>query len=179
MLIRRMITALAAAALAALPVTAATAAPARPVSPEADFLIAVHQGNLAQITAGRLAARKGDEKSVRKLGKRFAAYHRKLDAQVRAAAEELEVKLPGEPNSEQLTLNEQYRAASGPAFDSLFVTTQISAYERAAKLATIVLRSTSDPTVRKIVVTAAPVIEKNRDALTAARNRIASKQPRQ
>ncbi|WP_204300161.1 DUF4142 domain-containing protein [Actinoplanes campanulatus] len=174
-----MITVMAAAVLAALPVTAATAAPARPVSPEAEFLIAAHQGNLAQITAGRLAARKGEVGSVRKLGKRFVAYHRKLDAQVRAAAEALEVRLPAEPNSEQLTLNEQYQATSGRAFDTLFVSTQISAYERAAKLARIVLRTTTDPMVRKIVVTAVPTIEKNRDALTAARNRIALEQPRQ
>jgi putative membrane protein len=156
-----------------------TAVAARPASPEAEFLIAVHQGNLAQIAAGKLAARKSQNRIVRKLGKRFATYHKKLDVQVKQVAEALGVRLPTEPNSEQLALAEQYLAASGAGFDSLFIDTQLSGYERAAKLARLVLTVSTDPSIGKIVADATPTIEQNRAALTAARDRLAAEQPRQ
>ncbi|WP_433793202.1 DUF4142 domain-containing protein [Actinoplanes sp. CA-252034] len=155
------------------------AAVARPVSPEAEFLIAVHQGNLAQITAGKLAAGKSENRTVRKLGKRIAAYHKKLDAQVKQAADALGVRLPAEPNSEQLALAGQYRAANAAGFDPLFIDTQLSSYERAAKLARLVLAVSEDPLIAKIVASATPVIEKNRAALAAARAALVRKQPRQ
>lgn len=155
------------------------AATGRPVSPEAEFLIAAHQGNLAQIAAGKLAVRKSENPAVRKLGKRFASYHKKLDAQVKQAAEALDVRLPKEPNSEQLGLAEQYRSAAAADFDKLFIDTQLTAYEHAAKLARIVLAVSSDPSITDIVTAAGPVIEKNRVALTAARDELAGEQPRQ
>ncbi|GAA4977437.1 hypothetical protein GCM10025331_85790 [Actinoplanes utahensis] len=157
----------------------AAPAAARPASPEAEFLIAAHQGNLAQMTAGRIAVRKSGNPVIRKLGKRFAAYHRKLDAQVKATSETLAVRLPAEPNSEQQQLAEQYRAASPAAFDTLFVTTQLANYERAAKLAGTALKISTDPAIRAIVTSAAPAIAANRAALTAARDLLASEQPRQ
>ncbi len=165
------------AALLVLPGSAAVAA--RPASPEAEFLIAAHQGNLAQIKAGKLAARKSESPVVRRLGKRFANYHKKLDSQVRAVSKRLDVNLPDEPNSEQTQLAEQYRAASPADFDALFVTTQIANYERAAKLAGIVLAVSTDPAVRRIVEGATPVIEENRGALTAARDQLGLEQPQE
>jgi putative membrane protein len=177
--------------LTALPASPATAAPAepatahhtvavaRPVSPEAEFLIAVHQGNLAQIAAGRLAARKSENRVVRKLGKRFAMYHKKLDAQVKRAAHGLGVNLPTEPNSEQKDLAAQYRTATAGEFDALFISTQLSGYERAAKLAHVILRVSTDPAIRAIVEDAGPKIEENRLALTSARDQLSREQPRQ
>jgi putative membrane protein len=156
-----------------------TVTAARPVSPEAEFLIAVHQGNLAQIAAGKLAVRKSENRAVRKLGKRFVAYHKRLDAQVKQAAEALGVRLPKQPNSEQLVLAEQYLAATGAGFDTLFIDTQLSGYERAARLARLVLAVSSDPSIATIVADATPVIEEIRVALTAARDQLAGKQRRQ
>ena len=144
----------------------------RPVGPDADFLIAAHQANLAQIKVGKLAARKGAGKNVRDLGRRLSAYHRKLDAAVRKAATGLDVRLPSSPNSEQKTLLERYRATSGAAFDALFVGTQLEAHDRALKLTRIVLAAGTDPAVRRIVTSATPVIQKHQAALLAAQHRI-------
>ncbi|SDT71833.1 DUF4142 domain-containing protein [Actinoplanes derwentensis] len=168
------------AALSIVPAAPATAGlPNRPASPEAEFLIAAHQGNLAQIKAGKIAARKGESSAVRKLGKRFASYHKKLDSQVRAVSEDLHVSLPDEPNSEQRQLAAQYKAASATEFDTLFVTTQITNYERAAKLAGTVLKITTDPAVQRIVEAATPVIEQNREALTTTRDQLGLDLPRE
>jgi putative membrane protein len=191
MSLRHKIFTLGVAAVAALPAGPATAAPAepatthhaiavvRPASPEAEFLVAVHQGNLAQIAAGKLAARKSGNRVIRKLGKRFAAYHKKLDAQVKRAALTLEVNLPTEPNSEQKDLAGQYRAAGPDEFDALFISTQLSGYERAAKLARVILQISTDPAIREIVESAGPRIEENRLALTSARDQLSREQSRQ
>jgi putative membrane protein len=178
-------------AVAALPADAVSAAPpepasthhtaavARPASPEAEFLIAAHQGNLAQIAAGRLAVAKSPNRTVRKLGKRFTSYHKRLDSQVRKVAAASGVRLPKEPSSEQLALVTRYRTAPAAEFDALFVETQLAAYEHAAKLARLVLKITADPAIIEIVESAAPVIEQNRVALTSARSQLLQEQPRQ
>ncbi|MEV6299071.1 DUF4142 domain-containing protein [Actinoplanes sp. NPDC051861] len=137
----------------------------RPVGPDADFLIAAHQANLAQIKIGKLAGRKAAGTPVRDLGREFASYHRKLDVSVRKAAAAMDVNLPSTPNSEQKTLIAQYRAASGAEFDTLFVSTQLAAHELALKLAKIVLATGTEPAVRKIVTSAIPVVEQHQAAL--------------
>jgi putative membrane protein len=140
-------------------------AQARPVSPDADFLIAAHQGNLAQIAAGRIAKRKGTTEPVREFGRAFVAYHRKLDVAVREAAADLDVTLPTEPNSEQQALVAQYRSTAGTEFDTLFVGSQLIAHEHAIKLARVVLDTGTEPVVEKLVTDALPVIEKHQEEL--------------
>ena len=157
------------------PATAATAASglaARPVGPDADFLIAAHQANLTQIRVGRIAARKAGTGAVRDLGRQFATYHRKLDVQVRKAAGALGVRLPSEPNSEQLTLIQQYRTAPATELDRLFVDSQLLAHQHALKLVRIVLKVGTEPAVRQIVTAAAPVVQKHYAALVSAQQRI-------
>ena len=174
--------------LPAVPATASPARPAtphstvaaaRPASPEAEFLIAVHQGNLAQIAAGRLAARKSENRAVRALGKRFAADHKKLDSQVKRLARTLSVRLPKLPNAEQIELAGQYRSTPAARFDALFIDSQLSGYERASRVAGLFLKASTDPAVRALVEKAGPMIEENLAALTAARDTLTPEQPRQ
>jgi putative membrane protein len=143
----------------------ASPAQARPVSPDADFLIAAHQGNLAEITAGRIAKRKGGTEPIREAGRGLVAYHRELDAVVRATAADLDVVLPTEPNSEQLAMVAQYKATSGAAFDTLFVDSQLIAHEHAIKLARIVLDTGTEPAVEKLVTDALPTLQKHQQDL--------------
>lgn len=157
-----------AATAAAAPAQPATApAAARPVGPDADFLIAAHQGNLAEIKAGRIAARRGDAAAVRSLGQRLAAYHRKLDGAVVTAARKLDVRLPNSPNSEQLSMIRQYRTASAAEFDGLFVASQLLAHQHAIKLGRIVLATGTEPAVRQLVTAAVPVVRKHHAALVS------------
>ncbi|BBH65869.1 hypothetical protein ACTI_25540 [Actinoplanes sp. OR16] len=145
---------------------------ARPVSPDADFLIAAHQGNLAEIAAGKLARRKGDTAAVRRLGRRLAAYHRKLDSVVQKTAIDLDVTLPDQPNSEQQTLVHRYEAASGAEFDTLFVGSQLIAHEHAVKLARVVLDTGTEPRVSKIVTRALPMIQNHQRELLEAQQKL-------
>src|SRR4051812_7405599 len=97
-------------AAVAAPATVATA-PARPpqfeqtapsgrrLDPDAAFLRTTHQGNLAQIALGRIAARKASTPEIRRLGARFAADSIRLDTAVRDAAKFLRVRLDPAVNS--------------------------------------------------------------------------------
>lgn len=170
MSLRHLIVTLGIVLAVAAPATLAEAAPARPVSPDAGFLIAAHQGNLAQVKLGRLAARKGATATVRDLGRRLATYHRELDIAVRKAATGLDVDLPGAPNSAQKSLLGKHRAATGAEFDRLFVDSQLLAHEQAGKLTRIVLATGADPVVRRIVTEATPVLREHHAALTAAQH---------
>ncbi len=188
MTFRYFIAVLSAAALVALPAATATAAPApdrsslsvsRPLGPDADFLIAAHQANLTQVLAGKIALRKGTDPAVREFGRRFAAYHRRLDAAVREAARDLAVVLPKQPNSEQQTLVEQYRSTPAGEFDRLFLGSQLIAHERALKAARLVLDTGIEPAVKQIVTVAVPVVQEHHDALLAAQTKIGNTQRRQ
>ncbi|WP_328464718.1 DUF4142 domain-containing protein [Actinoplanes sp. NBC_00393] len=165
MRLRNLFATLSAIALLVAPATSAAAAPIRPVSPDADFLIAVHQANLTQIKAGKIAAKKGGSATVRDLGQQFVTFHRKLDAQVKKAAHTVDVRLPDSPNSEQTTLLRQYKTASTAEFDTLFVGSQILAHQRAFKMAQIAVDTGTNPAVKHIVATATPVVQKHYAAL--------------
>ncbi|GLY08623.1 DUF4142 domain-containing protein [Actinoplanes sp. NBRC 101535] len=162
---------LALAVVAAL-IAPATTATARPISPDADYLISAHQGNLTQILAGRTAAGKALKPEVRKMGATMATYHAKLDLEVQQTARTLDVKLPAQPNSEQLALIEQYRIAPAAVFDKLYLDTQIPAHDHALKITRILLATGTDPAVRRIAETASPIIQQHRDALAAVTSTI-------
>jgi putative membrane protein len=165
MRLRNIIATLSAIILLVTPAATAAAAPVRPVSPDADFLIAVHQANLTQIKAGKIAAKKGESATVRDLGQQFVTFHRKLDAQVKKTARTVEVRLPDSPNSEQTSLIRQYKAASTAEFDTLFVASQILAHQRAFKMAQVAVDTGTNPSVKSIVATATPVVQKHYAAL--------------
>ncbi|MEU4426883.1 DUF4142 domain-containing protein [Actinoplanes sp. NPDC024001] len=172
MRLRNLILTLSAIAMVAGLATPAAAVEQRPVSPDAEFLVAAHQGNLTQIKAGKIALRKGGTATVRDLGRQLLTYHRRLDVAVQRAARKLDVSLPAAPNTEQKDLIRQYRAASATEFDTLFVGSQLLAHQRAIKLGKIVLATGTDPAVRKIVTAAVPVVRQHQDALVSAQQHI-------
>ncbi|WP_433828208.1 DUF4142 domain-containing protein [Actinoplanes sp. CA-015351] len=167
---RHIIATLSAAALLVL--GTASAAQARPLGPDADFLIAAHQGNLAQITLGKVAKRKATTEPIRELGGELAAYHRKLDTAVRKTAARLDVELPAEPNSEQQTLIQQHESTSGAAFDTLFLGSQLIAHERAIKLAMVVIDTGAEPKVTKLAAKALPIVQSHQQALATAQQKL-------
>ncbi|MFD0887062.1 DUF4142 domain-containing protein, partial [Streptosporangium algeriense] len=116
-MIQQMI-ALSAVAVMALSGTAA-AATAPPDTNDQDrrFLAQAHQDNLAGITAGRAAMRKGHDQEVRALGRRLVDDHTRLDAEVRQVARRLAVDLPERTTTAQRIQYNRISARSGDDFD--------------------------------------------------------------
>ncbi len=164
MLIRRMALTLGALTLV-LPASAAVAAPSEP---DAAYLRAAHQTNLAEIDGGRIAEQKGATPAVRELGARLIADHTRMDTAVRGAATALDVALPGSPTPEQQALAARYRAASPAEFDRLFLTTQLDGHAKSLARTQAEIASGTDPRARQVARDAAPVIAAHHDLVRAA-----------
>lgn len=146
-----------------------TPASAQPSQQDTTYLAAAHQGNLAEIAAGRLAQQKGTAPVVNELGARLVADHSRLDEAVRAVAQQLGVALPAEPNEEQKAVAAQLQAAqAGPQFDKLWISTQIEAHETSLSAAQAEIANGSDTAVKEAAADAAAVIASHLEALATA-----------
>lgn len=165
MIVRRLMVAVAATGLLLVPALPASAAPS---DQDAAFLKAAHQSNLAEIAGGKLAQQKGDSSAVKELGARFVADHTKLDAALSDTASALGVDLPSAPNAQQRALAKKYEAASGRSFDTLFVSTQMTAHMAAMALGQKEIANGRDAQAKKVAQTAAPVVASHHTALRSA-----------
>ncbi|BCJ77459.1 hypothetical protein CS0771_70030 [Catellatospora sp. IY07-71] len=118
--------ALAGALAALLALAWAAPAAAAPSPRDVSYLIATHQGNLYAIAAGKLAAQRGANEDVRRLGQTFVDDHTRLDAELRALAQQLKVPLTDQLDGpEQDELKALAAAPAGDAFDQMWITEQI------------------------------------------------------
>ncbi|WP_203827236.1 DUF4142 domain-containing protein [Actinoplanes palleronii] len=169
------------AALAA-PATGAAAddrmaPPARRLDPDAAFLRTAHQGNLAQIALGRIAARKATSPMIRRLGARFAADSARLDAAVRDTAASLRVKLDPEANSTVQQGIALYRTTGQNDFDQVFLSSQATMHDRAVRLIRSELADGDEAAARQVATGALPVVRRHRAALKNAQKHFAGTNP--
>ncbi|BCJ44077.1 hypothetical protein GCM10010168_08900 [Actinoplanes ianthinogenes] len=159
---------LAAAMIAPATAASAMAPPARRLDPDAAFLRTAHQGNLAQIRLGRIAAHKAADPRIRELGARFAADSVHLDAAVRDVAAALHVELDTAPNSTVQQGIALYQATSRTDFDEVFLTSQATLHAQAARLIRTELADGDEAEVQQIARGALPIIKRHRAALRRA-----------
>lgn len=111
---------------ALLAVGLGTPAAAAPSPRDVSYLLATHQGNLYAIATGALAARSGTNEDVRRLGQTFVDDHTRLDAELKALAQQLKVPLTDELDApEQDKLKAMTALPAGDAFDQMWITEQI------------------------------------------------------
>jgi putative membrane protein len=156
------------AGVATLLLVPATAAAAAPSDQDTAYLRAAHQSNLAEIATGRLAQQKAESDEVKELGERWVADHTRLDAALTQTAEALDVELPEAPNAEQQALARRYEAASGSAFDKLWIPTQMDAHMKAMQLGQREIADGSDARAKKVAQDAAPVVASHHELLEDA-----------
>jgi putative membrane protein len=86
-----------------------------------DFVARVRLAGLWEIPAGLMAAQKGVDPQVRRIGKEIAAQHVRLDQLTRTAAARLRIWLPDHPTYEQRGWLAEMQRAQGADFDHVFV----------------------------------------------------------
>jgi putative membrane protein len=94
--------------------------------------------------------------------------HTTLDTAVRDTAEALGVDLPDAPNAEQQALARRYEAASGSAFDALWIPTQMDSHMKSMRLGQTQLARGSDAQAKKVAQDAAPVVAAHHELLEEA-----------
>ncbi len=115
-----------------------------------DFTIRVRLAGLWEMPAGQLAASKGSSPRVRVVGRLISEQHARLDQIVVEAAARLGVQLPDQPTVEQQYWLREMRAASGPAFDRIFVQRLREAHGKIFSAIAVVRANTRDPVVRDL-----------------------------
>jgi predicted outer membrane protein len=123
-------------------------------STDRDLLVRVRLAGLWEIPAGRMAATKGVDPQVRRIGAEIADQHVRLNAQVVAAAARVHVVLPDEPNADQQFWLDEMRRAQGKAFDQVFVSRLRDAHGKVFPLVSAVRVGTRNPVVRGLATSA-------------------------
>ncbi|WP_186316047.1 DUF4142 domain-containing protein [Catellatospora sichuanensis] len=158
---------------AAMAVTAtAAASPAVAVQPseqDTAWMVAAHQANLAEIATGKMAQAKSSSAAVKDLGQRFVTDHAKLDASLKALAQELKVSLPAEPNAEQKAVADKLQAAAaGDEFNKMWIEQQLAAHTKSMKATQQEIDKGEAAQVKEAAEAAMPVITAHHEALIKA-----------
>jgi predicted outer membrane protein len=115
-----------------------------------DLLIKVRLAGLWEQPAGEMAAAKGVNPRVREIGAMIGTQHCQLDQLVVKAAAQVGVKLPDEPNADQQKWLGEMEAASGPAFDKVFIDRLRAAHGKVFPAIANVRASTRNSVVRQL-----------------------------
>ena len=146
---------------------AAVQAAAQPSTQDTQYLQAVHQVNLFEITAGNLAQQKGQNQQVKDLGKMFVTDHTQLDQTVQSTAQQLNVQLPADPTADQQKVLDKLNNLSGAEFDKAWVTAQLAGHVQAIQATQTEISQGSEQSVVQIAQDALPVLQAHYDALVA------------
>ncbi|MEU8382022.1 DUF4142 domain-containing protein [Streptosporangium sp. NPDC048865] len=132
-----------------------------------NFLIQSHQGNLAEIEAGRAVIEKVDEdgrkvgQAVRALGEHLVDSHTELDKTLQQVARDLGVKLPDGPSPEQREQLAKVMALNGPEFDRAWISMEIENHRQALTLVRKQIENGSDPRVTRLAITAEQIVREH------------------
>ena len=156
---------LAALVVVGLAPAAASQAAAQPSTQDTQYLQAVHQVNLFEITAGNLAEQKGQNQQVKDLGKMFVTDHTQLDQTVQSTAQQLNVQLPADPTADQQKVLDKLNNLNGAEFDKAWVTAQLAGHVQAIQATQTEISQGSEQSVVQIAQDALPVLQAHYDAL--------------
>ncbi|MFK3982031.1 DUF4142 domain-containing protein [Micromonospora sp. NPDC050397] len=146
------------------PATAAHGA-AAPSQQDSQYLQAIHQANLAEIATGNLARQNGTNKQVQDLGSQFVMDHAQLDKQVQSTASSTGVTLPDSPTPDQQAVLSQLQGTSGAAFDTQWISAELTAHLKNIQATQTELAQGSDPAVKKVAQAALPKLQMHFDEL--------------
>ncbi|MET8333635.1 DUF4142 domain-containing protein [Streptosporangium canum] len=157
--------------------TSTSSGESRVSAQDRQFLIQAHQGNLAEIAAGKAAQSKGKAGSVRSIGATLVADHTRLDKKLQQVAQRLQVTLPTQPTARQQTKAKELAALSGTEFDKAWTKTMIYGHRAALAAIKKEIADGSVPQVKALAKASQPVIQEHLDRLLAAEKALGALSP--
>ena len=139
-----------------------TPAPAqRPSAQDHTWLVFAHQVNLAEVTVGELAQKKGHTAAVRSAGQMLVTDHQRLDARLTRVADRLGVTLPKTPAPDDEALAKRLENESGKTFDQDFLAAMVTGHQNAIDKTKAEIAQGSSPEVKNLARTALPDLTKH------------------
>lgn len=131
---------------------------------DANIVALLDEANMADSSAGAIAATKGTSSSVRDFAKRMERDHHTLRAQGQALAKKLKVT-PAAPSDDPVTsmasneTNTLNSTAKGKDFDKAYIDAEVDAHKAVLDLATKAAGQTQTAELKNLIQKAAPVIQ--------------------
>jgi len=141
------------------------------------FMLKAAQEGLAEIELGKLAQRRGASASIRQLGSRMAADHRKFHAVLRSLARRKAVALPSALDREHAARAEQMQGLSGPQFDHGYAGYVVKAHREAVAEFEKAARGARDRDLRALAARRLPALKRHLALARSAAAAAGTKQP--
>jgi putative membrane protein len=127
------------------------------VRSDANIAALLHESNVAEVQAGRMARQRATTAELRAFGAQMVTEHAMLDSTGTLMANQLGITpalpdsaLPSHQQDEMIGLDMQ----SGAAFDSFYITQQVLAHQRTLALVDRAIATTQRPELRAMLQTA-------------------------
>ena len=139
---------------------------------DANIVALLDEANVADSSAGALAATKGTASAVREFGQRMMRDHHQLRQQGLDLAKKLNVT-PAAPANDpvqpmaQTETNTLNSTAKGKDFDKAYIDAEVDAHKAVLKLATDAAQQTQNTELKNLIQKAAPVIQGHLDRVQA------------
>ncbi len=148
------------------------AAPPPPMTPSAmadmakspgAYITAAGQSDKFEVMEGKLAAKMGSTDKVRAFGQKMVTDHHKSTMMVMAAAKKsgLPKMPPPALRPDQQDMVAQLKAASGPAFDSLYVQQQMQSHQQALMVQQNYAQNGTDKHLKMAATKIVPVVQEH------------------
>ncbi|WP_049573995.1 DUF4142 domain-containing protein [Nonomuraea sp. SBT364] len=128
----------------------------------------IHQGNLAEVQAGRLAADKATAAKVKEVGELLVEDHTALDEKLTDAAGKLGVKLPTTASGAQKKAAQALESASRADFDQEFLAAMRKEHSEAIAETQTEIKKGSSSGVKAMAEDALPQLQHHLDMIKEA-----------
>jgi putative membrane protein len=125
----------------------------------AEVLDKLHNSNLTEIEAGKLAQDNGHSKATKDYGKMLVSDHTSADKQVVALAKEEKIDLS--PSTPVVGSKALADLSAGPAFDHRFARTMVDDHKKEIAEVTAARDSTTDAKLKALLTAILPTLEKH------------------
>jgi putative membrane protein len=135
---------------------------------DANIFALLDEANMADSSAGALAATKGTSSAIRDFGRRMTRDHHTLRAQGEALAKKLKIT-PTPPGDDNLVADAQKNmdnlnsTAKGKDFDKAYIDSEVDAHKKVLDLATKAMGQAQSTELKNLIQKAAPVIKGHLD----------------
>ena len=122
------------------------------------FIDALAAGGMAEVEAGKLASRVTGNAMVRQFGERMIQDHSQANKQLMDLATAAKVPLPGGPDTEHRTVQQQLEQLHGVAFDVVYARRQVQDHARTVQLLEYEIGSGQNPRLKDFASETLPVV---------------------
>jgi len=127
------------------------------------FISKAIQGNLAEVTLGKLAQEKGESEGVRSFGQMLATDHATANEKATVVAQAIGVQPPTEPSKAQKATYDRLAKLSGSAFDREFVRHMVVDHRKDIREFHAATTKQKDERVREFAQQTLPTLQKHMD----------------